>query len=160
MKETQVSIAELRETFEQDPLTGRIRNRTTGATDCDGGPGYRQIRCFGAARYSHRIAFALAHGRWPKATIDHINGNRKDNRLANLREASRSENQCNRGRQKNNTSGVAGVHYHRASGKWQAYIAKAGRQKHLGLFPTREEAAAARVKEQSRLFGAFSTKNV
>lgn len=156
MTEIEIPIAELREHFEQDPETARIRNRKTGSLDCQGGPGYRQIRCFGRVRYSHRIAFALCNGRWPVGTVDHVNGDRKDNRPENLREASRSQNQCNRRRQRNNTSGTTGIHYHKASGRWQAYIAKDRRQIYIGLFASYPQAVEARTREQTRLHGVFS----
>lgn len=80
---------------------------------------------------------------WPTISIDHINQVRDDNRIQNLREVSRSENQQNRGMSKNNNSGFKGISWHKKSNKWQAQIHFQGKRQHLGLFHTPEEASAA-----------------
>ena len=75
--------------------------------------------------------------------VDHINGDGSDNRWENLRLCSRAENNQNQGVSRNSRSGVTGVCFHRPSQRWRAYIVKDYRQTHLGLFATKEEAAAA-----------------
>lgn len=108
--------------------------------------GYFSARFSGCAVYAHRVIWAMVHGEWPVGEIDHINGNRSDNRIENLRHVTKSENAKNKRRPSNNSSGVSGVHWFKRDQKWQAQISiGSGRSKHLGYFSTLEEAAAARL---------------
>lgn len=93
--------------------------------------------------------------------IDHKNGelSRHDNRKSNLRVATRSQNQMNKGRQKNNTSGIVGVGWHKATNKWTAYIAVNKRQIYLGLFDRKEDAIKARKEAENKYFGEWSYDN-
>ena len=88
----------------------------------------------------HRVIFAMAKGKWPTHTVDHINGKRSDNRLLKLRDISFQENMKNKAIHGNNTSGMIGVCWHKASNKWQAQIGV----HYLGLFDTQELAFVAR----------------
>jgi len=90
----------------------------------------------------------------PGHQIDHANGDVCDNRLANLRVCDHTENARNRGKQKNNTSGIAGVSWH--CGKWKAAICVNKRPIYLGHFSAREDAAAARLAAERRYFGEFA----
>ena len=99
----------------------------------------------------HRVAWALTHGRWPEADIDHINGVRDDNRLDNLREATRGQNCQNTGRRTDNSSGVKGVHLRKDTGKYSASIMVDGKTSYLGSFDTLEEAKMAREQEEVKL---------
>jgi len=92
---------------------------------------------------SHRVAWAIYHGEWPDGDIDHINGNRADNRIFNLRNVPHKINNRNNKKNKNNTSGVCGVHKIK-SGRWKAQIMVDGKSIRLGIFETKQEAAAAR----------------
>jgi hypothetical protein len=114
--------------------------------------GYRQVRVDGISFQAHRVAYAIHHGEWPTMGVDHINGVKDDNRINNLRVVSHQDNLRNSSMKSGNTSGVNGVHWHKAAGKWQAQIMADNRRKHLGLFNTLEEAAAAR-KEASAKYG-------
>ena len=107
------------------------------------GIGYFTINLLGKRYKAHRLAWLYIHGSFPVSDTDHINGNRIDNRLCNLREASRTENQQNRGEQINNTSGFKGVSFHKQTGKWRAQISIAGKVKHLGRYLTPESASEA-----------------
>lgn len=91
-----------------------------------------------------------------KQMVDHINCNKSDNRLENLRFATGSENQQNRVLNLNNTSGVKGVNFDRKSGKWLARIQIDGIRVHLGLFNTKEEAARARIIRANQAFGVYT----
>lgn len=106
--------------------------------------GYLAGSIAGFPRLAHRVAWLVTHGYWPHE-IDHINGDRADNRLVNLREVTRKVNSENHAIPRNNTSGAPGVFYHKASGRWYARIAK----KYLGMFTTFEEALAVRKAAES-----------
>lgn len=92
---------------------------------------------------AHRVAFAICHDRWP-TFVDHINGIRTDNRVINLREVSRRENQMNQRRNTTNTSGHMGVSFNNAAKKWVAYIKVGGQHLHLGSFSMMCDAITAR----------------
>lgn len=104
---------------------------------------YLQISIDGASYYAHRLAWLYVHGEFPANTVDHINGDGLDNRIANLRAASWAENQQNVGVRRDNTSGHPGVWWNAARRKWQAGIKADGRLKYLGLFASVEDAAEA-----------------
>lgn len=106
--------------------------------------GYKIGVVHGRQCKAHRIAWVLAYGEWPAGEIDHLNGDRSDNRLVNLRDATRASNQRNAKMQSNNTSGVTGVYWWAERQRWRAEIKVDGKARHLGLFATKEEAAAAR----------------
>lgn len=120
------------------------------------GEGYRQGLVFGWPYLAHRVIWAIVYGEWPVNDIDHINMDRSDNRLANLRHATRGENTCNRGAQINNTSGFKGVTWDKRSMKWMAQIGAFGKNHNLGLFATAEEAHAAYRSASQRMHGEFS----
>ncbi len=88
--------------------------------------------------------------------VDHANGNKTDNRRANLRSASRTENGRNRPRTQANSSGFKGVHFHRQSGKWRARIVVDKKPVSLGLHATPEAASAAYESAALQLFGEFA----
>lgn len=120
--------------------------------------GYRVVKIFGQVKMAHCVAWAMVHDSWmPDGYfIDHINGNRADNRLANLRKATWSENQRNRARGRNNTSGVKGVNYYPPNGKWCAQIGYEGRRVHLGCFDTLESAAEAYQQAAKKMHQDFA----
>lgn len=108
-----------------------------------GGIGYLQVKVFGRAYYAHRVIWALAHGAVSQEMqVDHINGDKNDNRLANLRLVTCSENLRNMPKSKKNASGVVGVQRDRE--KWAARIQVNGKRIHLGQFATIEAAVQAR----------------
>jgi len=93
---------------------------------------------------SHRLAWLLHNGEWPKQQIDHINGNRIDNRIVNLRDVNCAENNRNRPIAKNNNSGHVGVSWDKDKNKWKAYIDIAGKTKTLGAYKLLSDAIVAR----------------
>jgi len=162
MKWHNFPISTLRSRFHYDPETGQFthcvkgcRNFGSGAGSMNG-KGYMRLWLNGTTIQAHRAAWAMAYGYWPKVQIDHINGDRTDNRLANLRLASGFQNACNRPAPKTNTSGFKGVTMHVKTGKWQAQIGADGRNHYLGLFTSPDEAAAAYSAAAKRLHGAFA----
>lgn len=110
-------------------------------TGCLDHKGYLVVLIGGRPYFSHRLAWAIAKGKWPDEMIDHVNGDRSDNRICNLREASRSENLMNSTLRKDNTSGVKGVILRH--GKWCVEIKVAKKRHRVGYFDSLEEAKAA-----------------
>lgn len=116
--------------------------------------GYVQLIIDGKHLLGHRVAWAMFYGAWPADQIDHKNGQRDDNRIANLRDASRNENARNRKISTQNCTGYKGVVPHQ--GKYRAKIKKDGKRYHLGTFESPEDAHAAYCAEASRLHGDFA----
>lgn len=113
------------------------------AITADSGNGYFVGSILGKKVYAHRVIFAMCNGYWP-SIIDHIDGNKANNRIENLRAVTKAENGQNCARSSLNRSGVTGVSLHKNLGKWQATITISGKSKYLGLFTTIDAAAAAR----------------
>jgi len=108
--------------------------------------GYRSIRFMGKDRKAHRLAWLYTHGEWPSGVIDHINCERADNRIENLRDVSYQGNSQNRRKARSNSlSGLMGVA--QCQGKFQSWIHLADKSRlHLGTFKTAEEAHTAYVE--------------
>ena len=106
--------------------------------------GYRGGGIFGKAYSAHRVIWLLHTGSFPLHHIDHINGDRSDNRISNLRAATRTENNRNRRIPNNNTSGAMGVIWSKQDQKWRAQIKVDGRKRHLGYFDNFADAVATR----------------
>lgn len=94
--------------------------------------------------YAHRLAFLYASGRFPLYTVDHINGNKLDNAMLNLRDVPQSENNKNARKRYNNSSGHSGVAWSKPQKKWYAQIGGEKNRKFLGLFSELSEAIAVR----------------
>lgn len=106
--------------------------------------GYRVIGFGGRLNLAHHISWLMHYDEWPRRMLDHINGNRDDNRPANLRLATAEINAQNQqGAPRHNTSGIRGVSWDRTRGKWMAKISIGGRGRNLGRFNSIEEATAA-----------------
>ena len=114
------------------------------ALACIGPGGYKAGSIYGKRFSAHRVVWAMHYGCWPNLDLDHINGVRSDNRISNLREVSKSVNQKNLAKRKDNTSGYTGVTWHKKNNKWVAHIKLNGVRKHLGSFINVEEAIIAR----------------
>ena len=118
--------------------------------------GYRRVHVGPRSYLEHRIIFKLLTGVEPIADIDHVNGDKADNRIENLREATRAENcrSLHRARRDNHSSGVLGVH--RLRGKWRVRIMKDGKSYFFGYYATIAEASAVAVRERKNLFGEYA----
>lgn len=124
---------------------------------CPSAPGrYRQIRLSRRQYLEHRLAWFYIYGKWPSVAIDHINGDKSDNRLANLREATLSENQHNRGCPITNTSGFKGVSWCRRTKLWHAAIKVSRRSINLGYFDRPEDAAKTYEAAALKYHGEFA----
>lgn len=152
----------LQQFLNYDPETGvftrRIASGTAKAGDVAGAISksrYLLISIDNEQYLAHRLAWFYMHGFWPPAHTDHINGDPTDNRIANLRLASAAENGRNRGRPRDNTSGVKGVYWSRKRRKWIAQIAIGSRVLNLGGFDNIDAARAARQQAETQYFGEF-----
>ena len=155
----------VRRLLDYDPDTGimtrLIRTSSTAmAGDRVGSKnarGYLTARVDGKTYRVHRLVWFWMTGAWPKEQIDHIDGDKLNNRWSNLREATHSENQHNRGIISTNTSGYKGVYWYRSRGKWRAQISFDRRNpKVLGYFDNIEDAAAAYAKAAREFHGEFA----
>lgn len=115
--------------------------------------GYYYTSVAGVRYANHRLVFKLATGTEP-LEIDHINRSRSDNRIANLRSCTRSQNQGNRVACSHNSSGFKGVYFNYK--RWTAAIHHEGVRHHLGSYATKEEAADAYRQAAEKLFGEFA----
>lgn len=111
--------------------------------------GYRRGFIMGNMMLAHVAAYAVHHGEYPN-NVDHINGNRSDNRIKNLRSVTKRENSLNRGLNSNNTSGHTGVIWLKHRHKWQAKIKIHGKQISLGHYQDKSEAITARKKAEAK----------
>lgn len=154
-----ITHAELLELLEYTPETGvfvwkQARKRGGRVGDKAGSvnnDGYVQIKVNGRGYKAHRLAWFYVHGAWPKAQIDHINGERNDNRIKNLREATHKENHQNRKSNKNSTSKYVGVCWIASTEKFKATIKVDQVNIHIGYFDTEEEAFAAYCEAKRKL---------
>jgi hypothetical protein len=153
----------LKELLHYDPETGHFTARVTRGrriagvrTSCVTTGGYIKLSVDYKRYYGHRLAWLYVHGRWPSEQIDHINHITSDNRIANLREATRSQNSANCGPRRNNKSGKRGVIFLRQTGKWRASIRKDKRRIYLGCFDTVEEAHASYAAAAREIHGEFA----
>lgn len=171
------SIELLRSLLDYDPLTGKICwskrgcpqndhgkigkgnvdlltfNEALAGTEAlrwDDGEGYLIGSLLGVTRKSHRVAWAIYYGEWPKAPLDHINGVRSDNRIENLREVTFTQNMRNAKKFATNRSGITGVHWIKTSQKWGATISLGNRKVWLGSFSELGQAVTARRAAETK----------
>lgn len=155
-KASEVSIDELRDTMRYDTETGKLfwthsphRNEAWNkrfpgreAFTYTHKDGYKVGIFSNAHLKAHRVIWAIVYGEWP-LQVDHINGDRADNRIQNLRSVTAQENARNRGLRSDNKAGVTGVCWDRKEGKWIAQLTVDGRNRRLGAFNSKDDAAAA-----------------
>lgn len=146
-----VSYAQVKKFLSYDPILGeltwraskgnRVRGKFAGGVDRDG---YNYLVVNQRKYKSHRIIWLWWYGYYPENDIDHIDGDKTNNRIENLRETSDLCNCRNRGLRKDNKTGVPGIHWNERLGKWVAQITNLGARRHLGYFSTMREAVARR----------------
>lgn len=154
MAEHDLTLDVLRQTLAYDESTGifsriDMSRKVVGRISTKG---YRQISVNYTRVMAHRLAWFMTHGQWPDGQIDHINQNKDDNRLSNLRLASNKQNAENITMFKHNKSGRRGVRWASRNGKWIAEIKHMKKNRHLGLFENIVDAVAARMRAERELF--------
>jgi hypothetical protein len=154
--------ARLKEVLEYNSDTGEFfwlssENRT----DLLGKPagwmhhkGYWDIEVDRKIYRAHRLAWLYEYGCWPKNQLDHINRNKSDNRIENLREATNGQNGAN-SKARPSYSNLKGAHWHSRDKKWFSHIWHNGKRIWLGTFTTPEEAHAAYCETAKKLYGEF-----
>jgi len=123
---------------------------TAGYVDKDG---YRIIKLNQKSYRAHRLAWFYVYGVWPSKQIDHIDNNKLNNAISNLREATQSQQNANRPALNRNLLGIKGIRKH--GKKYQALICKDKKQIVIGLFDTVEEADYAYRKKALELYGEY-----
>lgn len=160
-------LSALREMLSYDDATGHFVWRVTryshrGAVrpgDRAGSPdtkGYWSVWANGRRYLAHRLVWLFKTGVWPRGQIDHVDGNRLNNRFENLRLASASQNSANAKRRCDNSSGFKGVCWDRSRGKWMAYITVHGRRKTMGRYHSREAAYSVYCAAAERAFKEYA----
>lgn len=149
-----------------DPITGLFHWRKSGrgrskregeVAGCPHSNGYLRIKVCGTQYLAHRLAWLFVHGAWPVHEVDHVNRDRADNRLANLRAATVSENRRNTvGIPSRRQSKFKGVSLGKGYRRWSARIFVGGVLHKIGLFDTEAEAAEAYREAAARLHGVFA----
>lgn len=135
---------------------GRRKGQQVGYYDRSSG--YCRVKVGAKSYLLHRVIY-LMHNPDHEGDIDHINRDKLDNRIENLRACNRPQNVVNSKVRSDNTTGYKGVIFHKASGKYQAQTMYFGKRVHIGLFETAEEAARAYDETVSKLFEGFATLN-
>ncbi len=119
--------------------------------------GYRIIVVGGRKYMAHRLIWLYVHGRWPASQIDHVNGDKSDNRLVNLREATNGQNKANSNIRRNNTlTGYTGVTVHGETGKYRVRAQFNGKMRSFGLYESLEKAVEVRRQAAREVFGEFA----
>jgi len=129
--------------YRKQTLGKCIVGQTAGTKN---GCGYLIVWVGGERFLAHRLAWFFVHGVWPENDIDHINGVRTDNRISNLRKATRAQNSMNTKLSIRNTSGLKGVSWHPRDKYWRARCSVNGKQNELGRFKTKDEAFSVYLK--------------
>lgn len=152
-----LSQEQLQAVLAYDPETGVFtRNgKTAGGIHRPRNVTYRKISVHGHQYLAHRLAWLYVYGVWPSGEVDHINGDGTDNRISNLRDATRAQNATNAPAQKSNKLGLRGVHFHPGAGRYRAQICKNLKIRHLGYFDSPEEAHEAYLAAAREVHGEF-----
>jgi len=160
MKKSNLTKALVRELFDYNPETGQLIRATTLKGIYKAGDivssldvrGYLRTKIGGRSYKAHRLIWFWVHGEFPKKDLDHINHDKTDNRLVNLREVTAMENARNKPKSNRNKSGVTGVYWGKNDNRWRVFIGVDGKKVNLGNFVEFHEAVNAR-KNAEVLYG-------
>lgn len=157
MPDTILTQSRLKELLSYDPNTGvfiwkeKISNNDKGKVGDIAGcmsRGYVRIKIENSKYMAHRLAWLYLYGKWPEKYIDHINKDKTDNRVVNLRDVSHRENMKNQKKRSDNTSGCVGVHLEQDGKKWQSRITHKGKRIVLGRYARLGDAIIARKEAE------------
>lgn len=169
---TPLTAEHIRSVLDYDPATGiltwrertdlplgRTRNAWNGrnagkVAGCVAPSGYLVVRLHDRLYRAHRIAWFHYYGEWPDGWIDHANRDGTDNRIANLRVATRAQNNANSIGLRGSASGLKGAY--RAGDRWESKLKVDGRPRYLGVFDTPEEAHEAYMEAAREQWGEFA----
>lgn len=126
---------------------------------CLSGAGYLEFIFNGIRLLNHRVIYYLHHGAFV-GCIDHIDGNKLNNSISNLRLCSMTENNWNRKRDKRNKSGYRNVYYHRHTGRYEVHITANGVKHYLGLFDCPKAASEVAEAKRKELHGEYFSSGV
>lgn len=154
--------SELSSIWSYDPITGvflwavrgKGRRYCQRAGNFDGR--YYFLEYLGKKLLAHRVAWAVTYGKWPETDIDHKNGDTNDNRIENLRLATKTQNIVNKPATIRSLTGRKGVTKDKRDGRFYAYIDFEGKRKGLGGFATLDEATQARSQSEILHYGEYS----
>jgi len=131
-------------------------DRAAAGSNLTGEQRYVYVRIDGYSYAAHRLAWLYYYGEWPKVALDHINGNRRDNRIENLREATSAQNNWNRSTPRDNTSGHKGVYWDKHMGAWRVLIHVNYKKIYVGCSHNLGEAVEMRAAAERKYYGEFS----
>ena len=141
--------------YNNDGLYYKKNNKRAGY---ENPAGYRIIQISGKNHKEHRLVWLIYYGSLPNSDLDHIDRNKSNNNINNLRLATKQQNCYNKGKQKNNSAGFRGVTFYKKSNKFQAQIQINYKKIHLGLFTDINDAIQARKDAEQKYFGMFAPK--
>lgn len=158
IKESAETAEAIRNLLSYDAKTWVIRwiskgNAVAGIKD---ERGYVKIYMLRKQYRAHRVAWLLHYGEWPSVSIDHIDTDKSNNAMDNLRLATQMQNSCNKNVQANNTSGFKGVYFNARDGRYQARIRHDGKTYSLGYFKDAESAGNAYNESAPKIHGEFA----
>lgn len=156
-------INKIRKAISYDPVSGSLfwninRGGSAKAGTVAGtvnSKGYIVVGLFGKRYQAHRLAWFIYFGNWPVDQVDHVDGNKINNSIRNLREATNSENCRNRSIKSTNKAGYKGVSK-LPSGRFSSEISSSGNRVYLGSFDTAEHAHAAYCRAAKLAHGVYA----
>lgn len=159
-----LTLQRANEAFRYDPDTGFLTWRSTLNSRSPAGTpagsrsnrGYQRIKVDGERYQAHRVAWLIYYGVWPSGQIDHIDNNRINNAISNLRECNTAQNQHNQPLRRANRSGAKGVSWCRAKARWHVQVRAAGKIHQGGYFDSLDQAALAATTLRNQLHGEFA----
>lgn len=158
-----INLKQLKESLEFNPLTGNFSWKVSPCNRIQIGDiagsidknGYIIVRINKKAYYAHRLAWFYYYEEWPNKDIDHRDLNKINNKIKNLRLATKPQNAYNTAISKRNTSGFKGVSQNKITKRWMAQLIFEGERIYLGYFSTPEEAYKVYTRTAKKLHGKF-----
>lgn len=167
ISDEQQFLERLKKGFTYDPQSGVFTHNIKKSfpvagvvAGCKSPIGYTVINVSKKIYLAHRLAWLYVYGQWPKHCIDHINGNRSDNRISNLRDIPKAQNHQNlKGPTKANNARALGVHFSNKRKRFIAQIAIDKKRVYLGSYLSKEEAAQAYLLAKQKIHPSFSSES-